>query len=301
MNLGDVFTKEPQNRRKFILKTSPMVIALFPNEKKQPSFPLAVRIREFLQAEGIVVAAEDEKAEQIGAVPLSTIDPLKIQFLIVMGGDGTILRISHQYSHLDAPILGINLGHLGFMADVPASDIFPSLTDLLKGAYTIDQRLAMEGSIGGKKLRAVNDIVVHRASNYSLVELSIHVDGVYVNTFVADGIIIATPNGSTAYSLAAGGPILSPNLDAVVITPICPHTISNRPFVLTAEKQIDIQYLSPYDPVEVRYDGLEVHYLTTGQSLHLTKSKQSFKLVNLNRHEYFSTLRSKLGWSGKLH
>lgn len=278
-----------------------MVIALFPNEKKQPSFPLAVRIREFLQGEGLLVAAEDEKAEQIGAVPLSSIDPLKIQFLIVMGGDGTILRISHQYSHLDAPILGINLGHLGFMADVPASDIFPSLTDLLKGAYTIDQRLAMEGSMGGKKLRAVNDIVVHRASNYSLVELSIHVDGVYVNTFVADGIIIATPNGSTAYSLAAGGPILSPNLNAVVITPICPHTISNRPIVLSPEKQIDIQYLSPYDPVEVRYDGLEVQYLTTGQSLHLTKSKQAFKLVNLNRHEYFSTLRSKLGWSGKLH
>jgi NAD+ kinase len=218
-----------------------------------------------------------------------------------MGGDGTILRISHQYSHLDAPILGINLGHLGFMADVPAADIFPSLTDLLKGAYTIDHRLAIEGSIGEKKLRAVNDIVVHRASNYSLIELSIHVDGIYVNTFIADGIILATPNGSTAYSLAAGGPILSPLLDAVVITPICPHTISNRPIVLTAEKQIEIQYLSTYDPVEVRSDGLEVNYLTTGQSIHLTKSKQPFKLVNLNRHEYFSTLRSKLGWSGKLH
>ncbi len=277
-----------------------MIIALFPNEKKQSSFSLAVSIREFLASKGWVVAAEDEKADQIGAVPLSSVDQKKIQFLIVMGGDGTILRISHQFSHLHAPILGINLGHLGFMADVPASDIFPSLADLLGGAYTIDHRLAIEGTAGGKSLRAVNDIVIYRATNYSLIELSIHVDGVYVNTFVADGIIVATPNGSTAYSLAAGGPILSPDLEAVVITPICPHTISNRPIVLGADRQIEIKYLSPYDPVEVRSDGLEVESLTTGQSLIVTKSKHPFKLVNLSRHEYFSTLRSKLGWSGKL-
>jgi NAD+ kinase len=277
-----------------------MIIALFPNEKKQPSFQLAVSIREFLESEGAIVVAEDEKAKQIGAKPLSSIDPKKIQFLIVMGGDGTILRISHQYSHLDAPILGINLGHLGFMADVPAADIFPSLIDLLKGDYTVEHRLSIDAEIGHKKLRAVNDIVIHRATNYSLIELSIYVDGVYVNTFVADGIILATPNGSTAYSLAAGGPILSPNLDALVLTPICPHTISNRPIVLTAERRIEIKYLSPYDPVEVRSDGLEMHSLTTGQSLFATKSKRSFKIVNLSRHEYFSTLRSKLGWSGKL-
>jgi NAD+ kinase len=149
-------------------------------------------------------------------------------------------------------------------------------------------------------LRAVNDFVIHRASNYSLIELSIQVDGEYVNTFVADGIIIATPNGSTAYSLAAGGPILSPDLDALVITPICPHTISNRPIVLTAERRIEITYLSDYDPVEVRADGLEAHFLTTGQSLHVTKSNRPFKLVNLHEHEYFATLRRKLGWSGKL-
>jgi len=277
-----------------------MVIALFPNEKKQSSFQLAIRIREFLEHEGLTVAAEDEKAGQIGAIPLSKLDPKKIQFLIVMGGDGTILRISHQYSHLDAPILGINLGHLGFMADVPAMDIFPSLTDLLKGAYTIEHRLAIDATMGHKKLRAVNDIVVHRASNYSLIELSIEVDGIYVNTFVADGIILATPNGSTAYSLAAGGPILSPHLEALVLTPICPHTISNRPIVLTAERRIEIKYLSPYDPVEVRSDGLEMHLLTTGQSLCVTKSKRPFKIINLSRHEYFATLRSKLGWSGKL-
>ncbi|HEX2582874.1 MAG TPA: NAD(+)/NADH kinase, partial [Chlamydiales bacterium] len=240
-----------------------MIIALFPNEQLKQSFELAVHIREFLEDQGVTVVAEDEKAAHLGVEALSTIDPKHIQFLIAMGGDGTILRISRNFSHLDAPILGINLGHLGFMADVPISDIYPSLSDLLGGAYTIDHRLVLEGTTGVNSLRAVNDFVLHRANNHSLIELAIHVDGTYVNTFLADGVIIATPNGSTAYSLAAGGPILSPSLDAVVITPVCPHTISNRPIVLTADKEIEIQYLSAYDPIEVRADGLEAFSLST--------------------------------------
>src|SRR5579872_1506218 len=211
-----------------------MIIALFPNEKKKQSFELAVGIRKFLEEQGATVVAEDEKAAKIGATPLSKVASNEIKFLICMGGDGTLLRITHQFAHLNAPILGINLGHLGYMADVPVADIYPSLSDLLSGAYTIDQRLVLEASCARKTtLFAVNDLVVHRAQNYSLIELAIQIDGIYVNTFVADGVIVATPNGSTAYSLAAGGPILSPTLDAIVITPICPHTISNRPIVLT--------------------------------------------------------------------
>ncbi len=278
-----------------------MIIALFPNEQFKRSIELAIGIREFLEKHGITVVAEDDKAASIGAKPLSQANPKEIKFLISMGGDGTILRISHRFAHLDAPILGINLGHLGFMADVPISDIYPSLEDLLNGAFTIDNRLILEGTDGTKTLRSVNDIVIHRASNHSLVELAISVDGVYVNTFVADGIIIATPNGSTAYSLAAGGPILSPDLDAFVITPICPHTISNRPIVLSTNRQIEIKYISEYDPVEIRGDGLDAQLLSTGNTFRVKKSAQTFKLVNLRRHEYFSTLRKKLGWSGKLY
>ena len=277
-----------------------MIIALFPNEKKKQSFDLAIHIREFLEDQGVTVVVEDEKAEKIGAKPLSSADPGAIKFLISMGGDGTLLRITHQFSHLDAPILGINLGHLGFMADVPIADIFPSLSDLLSGEYTIDHRLILDATSGSRQLQAVNDIVIHRAQNYSLIELAIQVDGVYVNTFVADGIIVATPNGSTAYSLAAGGPILSPKLEALVITPICPHTISNRPIVLTTDRTIEIQYLSEYNPIDVRADGLDAFVMNAGESMTIRRSERKFKLVNLHRHEYFSTLRTKLGWSGKL-
>lgn len=273
-----------------------MIIALFPNEKKKQSFEIATQICSFLKTKGVEVVAEDEKSAAIGAGKLSAIDPMKIEFLIAMGGDGTILRLCHQYSHLHAAIAGINLGHLGFMADIPIEDIYPSLTDLLDGKYKIDHRLIIEAN----GLQAVNDIVIHRAHNYRLIELAIEVDGTYVNTFTADGVIIATPNGSTAYSLAAGGPILSPNLDAIVITPICPHTISNRPIVISPDRKIKIKYVSEYEPIEVRADGLEAISLNPGDTLDLKRSKDTFKRVNLNRHDYFSILRTKLAWSGKL-
>jgi NAD+ kinase len=278
-----------------------MIIAIFANTNKRQSKNLAIGICEFLTSQGITVVTEDETASELNAKPLSEIDVHEIKFLISMGGDGTILRLVHKYEDLNAAILGINLGHLGFMADVPISDIYPSLQDLISGAYRIEDRVVLHGeSISNNRCFAVNDIVIHRGRNPSLVELAIHVNGTYLNTFEADGIIIATPNGSTAYSLAAGGPILSPNLDALVITPISPHTISNRPIVLTATGEIQIQYLSDYDPVEIRADGFSHQDLATGEVFRISRSQKSFKLVSLFRRDYFSTLRSKLGWAGKL-
>ncbi|MBS0652219.1 MAG: NAD(+)/NADH kinase [Verrucomicrobia bacterium] len=278
-----------------------MIIAIFANTSKKQSKNLAIGIQEFLSNHGVTVVAEDEEAPHIGAKPLSQIDPEKIDFMISMGGDGTILRLVHKYAHLNAAILGINLGHLGFMADVPISDIYPSLQDLINGSYKVHERVAIQGeTLHGDRCYAVNDIVIHRARNPSLVELAIHIDGVYLNTFEADGIIIATPNGSTAYSLAAGGPIISPDLEALALTPISPHTISNRPIILTANQEIQIQYLSDYDPIEVRADGLSHHSLQTGEVFRITRSAKNFKLVSLLRRDYYSTLRTKLGWSGKL-
>lgn len=278
-----------------------MIIALFFHLERPHAKKLAIEIREFLCNHNITVAAEDENAFAIGATPLSTLPLADVQFMISLGGDGTILRLVHTYQESHAPILGINLGHLGFMADVPLHNIYPSLEDLIQGAYTIEERLTLQGEIAEKSsCFAVNDFVVHRGKNPSLIELAIHVDGLYVNTFVADGLIIATPNGSTAYSLAAGGPIVSPKLDALVLTPICPHTISNRPLVLTTDQEIQIQYLSEYDPVDIYADGLDHFSLKTGETFHIKRSPQKFRLISLNRSDYFSTLRTKLGWTGKL-
>jgi NAD+ kinase len=278
-----------------------MMIAIFPTTSKKQSKNLAIGIQEFLSNHGITVVAEDEEAKVINAKPISSIDPAEIKYLISMGGDGTMLRLAHKYHHLDAAMLGINLGHLGFMADVPIADIYPSLQDLIHGSFKVHERVVIQGeTLHGDHCFAINDIVVHRGKNPSLVEIAIHIDGVYLNTFEADGVIIATPNGSTAYSLAAGGPIISPDLEALVLTPISPHTISNRPIVLTANQEIQIQYLSDYDPVEIRADGLEHHNLQTGDVFRITRHPKNFKLITLLRRDYFSTLRTKLGWSGKL-
>lgn len=284
-----------------MLRKSHMKIALFPHSQKKESKLLAIGIQEYLSARGANVIAEDDVAKEIGATPLSQVDPHEIEFLLSMGGDGTILGLVHKYADLNAAVIGINLGHLGFMADIPISEIYPSLQDLILGNYTIDERVALDGALPtGESFFAVNDIVIHRGKNPSLVEMSLHVNGTYLNTFVADGLIVSTPNGSTAYSLASGGPILHPNINAIVITPISPHTISNRPIVLNADEEIQIQYLSNYDPLEVSADGLAPLPLHTGDVLKLKRSEKVFRLVNLTRHDYFSTLRTKLGWAGKL-
>ncbi len=278
-----------------------MIIAIFPHSEKKESKNLAVGIQEYLTSRGATVVAEDEIASKIGAQRLSQVPPESIDFLLTMGGDGTILRIVHQYAHLTAAVIGINLGHLGFMADIPVSEIYPSLQDLILGHYTIDDRITLHGEFpDGSTNFAVNDFAIHRGKNASLVEMAIHVNGAYLNTFVADGLVVATPNGSTAYSLAAGGPIIKPCLSSLVITPISPHTISNRPIVLDADAEIHIQNLSEYDPLEVSVDGVSKYELSTGDVLKITKNEKLFRLVNLTRHDYFATLRTKLGWAGKL-
>lgn len=278
-----------------------MIIALFANMKKRESFMISKEIARFLQEKNVKVVARDEEAAELALTPLSSIPSETIDFVISLGGDGTILRVIHHYLLVDAPILGINLGHLGFMADVPLSELYSSLDDLLNGAYTIKERIMMEG-VTPKRERcfAVNEMVVHRARNPSLIDLSIHVDGVYLNTFSADGLILSTPSGSTAYSLAAGGPILTPELNAFVITPISPHTISNRPIVLMPERSIEMQYLSAYDPVEITYDGFSHYTLSTNEVFTVSRSKRTFKMVRLSRTDYFATLRTKLGWAGQL-
>lgn len=278
-----------------------MHIALFPNMIKKPSREIAGNIVHYLTSRGAKVFSEDAVALEIGSQPLSAISPDKIDFMISLGGDGTILRLIHRHPELDVPLLAINFGGLGFMADIPINEIYSSLDDLLAGKIHVQQRLMMTGETHHQETcQSVNDIVFHRAKNPSLIELSIYVDDEYLNTFSADGIIVATPSGSTAYSMAAGGPILAPELSAFVITPICPHTISNRPIVLMPQRNIRVEYGSEREPIEVTYDGFSNFQMRTGESFFIRKSEKKFKLVTMLNHNYYSTLRSKLGWSGKL-
>lgn len=278
-----------------------MIFALFPNISKRQSKSIAIGIREYLTQRDAIVTADNEEADLIGAIPFSEVNINEIDIMISLGGDGTILRLIQKYPHIDAPIVGVNLGSLGFMADVPITEIYPTLEVLLNKEYKVQSRIMMEGSSSkGENCFAVNEIVVHRAQNPCLVDIAIHIDGIYLNTFSADGVIIATPSGSTAYSLAAGGPILTPELDAFVITPISPHTVSNRPIVLMPHQEIQIQYISEYDPVEISYDGFARLMMHTGDVYHVKRSEKRCKLIALPHHDYFATLRKKLGWTGRL-
>ncbi len=278
-----------------------MKCALFPNFSKQSSITFAKEVIAYLEERSVEVYIDPGFQNSLNGSLLTQENAADIDIALSLGGDGTILSLVHDYPSLSAPVLGINLGHLGFLADVPLEEAFGAIDDLLKGAYQVEDRLAIEGQTpDGVCRRAVNDIVIHRAMIPNLIELAIHVDGLYLNTFSADGIILATPSGSTAYSLAAGGPILSPGLEAVILTPISPHTISNRPLVLMPKKEILIQYLSNYGPIEISFDGFGRHKIETGQVFKITKSDKRFRLINLSHHDYFSTLRTKLGWTGKL-
>lgn len=278
-----------------------MIIGLFPNELKPHSLKIAAEVCQFLKDKGVQIVAEDHHVASLGSTPLSEIDVNQIDFRISLGGDGTILRLIHRHPHINAPLLGINLGSLGFLADIPFDDIYPSLQDLLEGHYTVQKRMIMEGYTShAETCFAVNEVVIHRAQNPCLVELAIYVDGLYLNTFSADGIILSTASGSTAYSLAAGGPILTPELQAFILTPICPHTISNRPIVLMPKKDIQVKYLSHLLPVEIAYDGISTFSLATHATFTAFASQKYFPLVSLARHDYFFTLREKLGWQGYL-
>jgi len=279
-----------------------MIIALFFHTQKPEALGVAMGVCKFLTAQGVSIVAEEKAAALIHAQPLSSVDPASIDFLISMGGDGTILRLFHHHPELTAPILAVNMGSLGFLADIPMKDVYPSLQNLLEGRYIVQERIMMIGHLEGcsEQCLAVNEIAIHRAVNPSLVDVAIYVDGSYLNTFSADGIIVATPSGSTAYSLAAGGPILAPDIAAFVITPICPHTISNRPIVLMPKKEIQMQYISEHRPVEVACDGIPFIHMATQEAFHLRRAERSFRLVSMPHHDYFATLRTKLGWAGKL-
>jgi len=278
-----------------------MKIALFPNSTKPQAEEKAQEIARYLRNKGIALFAEAKEAEGLSCHPLTADNIKEIDLIIALGGDGTILRICHTMPEIDAPILAINLGGFGFLADIPAAEALSSIDQVLAGNYVIEEHIMMEGlSAQGERCYALNEFVIHRGQNHCLIDLDIYVDGIYLNTFGADGIIIATPTGSTAYSLSAGGPILTPHVQAYVLTPISAHTISNRPIVFMPKDKIEIRYISPGKEVEVTADGYKTFKMAFQDTYTIQPSTRTFKLILLPNHNFAMVLREKLGWARKL-
>lgn len=224
-------------------------------------------------------------------VDVLDIDNLKsgYDFVFVIGGDGTILKAARFYSKFETTIFGVNLGHLGFLSQAKYENINPAVEKIIRGDYKIEKRLMLEAN----GFNALNDFVIKgklssRASNFKL-----YVDDRFVCEYFSDGLIVSTPTGSTAYSMAAGGPVLSPDINALVISPICPHTFSARPLIVNADSKIKI---SSYPDLNycVSADGQEV--FSCKDAILITKSKYSANLALLNENDFYSVLRSKLHW-----
>ncbi len=222
----------------------------------------------------------------------------KPDIMLSFGGDGTLLRTAHLTGQAGTPILGINLGRVGFLAEVGAAEVQEAIELLESGAYDIDPRLALSVSADIPALPmqwALNDAVLARAESTGLVAIEVVADGMTLDTYWADGIIVATPTGSTAYSLAAGGPIVVPGSDALLVTPIASHRLTVRPVVLPGSTVIDIRVAETRLPCMLAVDGVS-HTIAAGAPIRIQRAPHAINLVRLAGRHYFHTLRSKLAW-----
>jgi NAD+ kinase len=222
--------------------------------------------------------------------------------VIAVGGDGTMLYASRLVAGRDVPLLGINRGRLGFLADITPGEMLRRLDEVLAGDYDEDRRLMLEAVIdkdgeAPRRALALNDVVLQKRDTGRMLDFENWVDGIYVNTHGGDGIVIATPTGSTAYALSGGGPIIHPSLDAITLVPICPHTLSDRPIVIRADSSIEIRVLErPDTRAEVACDGVPLGELAAGARLRVRAAREQVMLIHPRGHDYFRLLRSKLHW-----
>lgn len=223
----------------------------------------------------------------------------KCDIILALGGDGTILAASRAVGSSGVPIAGINLGGLGFLAEVAVEEIYERLELIQKGEYLVEERMVLEAVVDddkGTHFRALNDVVIERRFSSRMMSISVRVDGSFFNDYTADGIIIATPTGSTAYSLSAGGPIIVPPLQAMVVTPISPHSLSQRAVVLKPDSSIEISFKNVPEEMLLSMDGQTSVKIRKDQSVTVVRAENNIKLIKWKDKSYFDTLRAKLNW-----
>lgn len=234
---------------------------------------------------------EMEHAEMVKAVDL----------LVVLGGDGTMIAAARMVGDHGTPVLGVNYGTLGYLADFTHEEMIPALEAMQAGDFTLDRRLMLAAEVhrAGEKLlhdRVLNDVVISKSALARIIEIETWVDRKFVNQFRADGLIISTPTGSTAYNLSAGGPVIYPSMQAVVVTPICPHTLSNRPLVVPDDVEFELVLKTPKEEVALTLDGQVGMPLEFEDRVTVRKSRTTFNLIQAHTRNYFDVLRNKLKW-----
>lgn len=229
----------------------------------------------------------------------------QVDLVIVIGGDGTFLDAARAVGPGQVPLVGINLGRLGFMVDIPPAQMELALDTILAGDYQTDQRFLLEGTALREDTvlhqhTALNDVVINKHHVARMIEFDTYIDGRYVNNHRADGLIVATPTGSTAYALSGGGPVMHPQLQAITLVPICPHALADRPLVVDAAVEIEIRIAARNtNPVQVTWDGQNSVELRNGDRVRIRRSDFALTLIHPSNHDYFRILRSKLRWGSQ--
>jgi NAD+ kinase len=258
-----------------------------------------------LQQRGITVLASitsDPKRELSHATHVDERElAARADLVVAIGGDGTLLHAARHVAAREVPLVGINRGRLGFLTDVSPEHMLDALDAILAGDYLAERRLTLSASLAGGAatgaLFALNDIVVQKGDTGRLLDFTTEVDGIYVNTHRGDGLIVATPTGSTAYALSCGGPIIQPNVDALVMVPICPHTLSDRPLVLPSSSRIRVTLDNAGgSEAHVVCDGESLARMSADDALEISLAKQAVTMLHPREYNYYELLRSKLNW-----
>ena len=224
-----------------------------------------------------------------------------VDLILVLGGDGTMIATARMIGDQEVPVLGVNYGGLGYLAEFRIEEIYTALESILAGNYRLDRRvmLAVElrsGNAPPQFNRVLNDVVINKSALARIIEIEAYLNHQFVNSFRADGLIVSTPTGSTAYNLSAGGPVIFPSMNAVVITPICPFTLSNRPIVVPDDAEIELLLKTDKEEVALTLDGQVGHPLKVEDRVSIRKSRTTFNLIQPMNRNYFDVLRDKLRW-----
>ena len=263
-----------------------------------------MKVIKFLQLRSLTIFINESirLLPNLETIPIHNF-PRNCDLTIAIGGDGTILSVSRALAGTNLPIVGINVGRLGFLADLTLNRLEQHLTAILEGKYREDIRFLLQVSVNRNDVNtiAMNDIVVHAHQSLRMIEFETYINGNFLNSQRADGLVVATPTGSTAYAMSAGGPILDVDLDAIVLASVSPHTLSNRPLVISAANTIDILISEQnYTTAMVTCDGLPGQIIQPGDVLCIKLHANKIKLLHLEGHDHYSILRAKLEWGKKL-
>lgn len=282
-----------------------MVISILPNEEKDKGLLVTRELTEILLGLGISPRLSEKHAEAIGKKALSHAELFDgVDIAVSLGGDGTFLSAARQAMGKGTPILGINLGHLGFLTEVEKNAMREAMEKLIRGEYHLEERMMIEGVLmrGGSEVcryMALNDLCISRGALSRIIQYEISSKGKTVADCNADGLVVSTPTGSTAYSMSAGGPIVHPGMELLLVTPICPHSLSERSMIFPSEEEITVTLLGGFHEAMLTVDGQMGCELQKGDRIHIRKATEKSRLVRIGEYDFFERLRTKIRMRGE--